>query len=1112
MSLRSVLASQTFKHLQGRRCAARLLFSCGQWSLRRPRSTELGIGSSVVRAMLDSEVPYDGARRAPSTSLLTLACPAGLGLSAPALVYNEQLPSLYASRSSHVACCLSSSRVSRAIAAAAHDSEDEFERLMRDTLGADGSTGVESGARSPSPPSSLDGDAVCIGCSDDAEDAASLGASAFAPLPRPLPPFASVALSQSLGGPNHIRCCFPTGGAAADVYVASGDPPRREPTGRPADDAVPARAPALDADLEALRPEWKAALPPSYPLRFAQARILLALQTGADVVGIAATGSGKTLCMTLPAAAEYIQAVLARTADVCEPIDLILFPWAALGPMHEHDGTALLNACVAHRLPGQARRRHPRVLFVDREHAPPTLATSPAPVAGSLLCGHPKCGAALALSDVRHHQRDARCDRPSCHRNIEPDDRRWHCTRPGCEWDTCLACACQLTTQPVADAQPSGQPRHLPCGMCPACTDPTYSAARKQALPFGCAYNCRIWPKDPEHPDFCRSCKGRKGAARCEQRKALDAEPSAGDGSPSMTVRATRTVSAVDAASSTSEPLPVRSLASPEGGTVAASTSAGREAAKAPTPPKPQRRLEDLPLHAHERAIAEDASVRIVACTVSALRASSDSGRLLRLALARRGVRRLTFDELHGLSRSSAASWHKDLAAYAELCDELCAMLRQHGHPRPQFEGFTSTLPPALTDSTLAAGRFAADTRVVRCAIDRPELSFIRLAMPWRPKVKSQLQWAQHTLDHICNHTPSWALAGFIIVFCATAAFAKAAKAALSVRRLHGGGPRPNVCYVGVENMSAASRREALRTLAQEPDAVVFATESLGQGWGTPGCFLVVHLAFGLGPLEMWQRSGRAARGAHERALVVFLLSARMLVEQLRLCDAANPTAGQGMRLIMEHLLHRTCFRRAQLLYLGQTAVDEPCSGCDRCGALPERTETQLGILPHTLGWLRTNAAVVQLADDLQAEGIHRPKLTELLDRASLSSPPPFDTPVAHNLLVYALLVDKTLRWEPVGGLSPQRHTPPSATPHRNSHYCREPPLPASSHCVARSSLARTARHSLLAPNFLCSCHRHILRLAATCRPWGFRHLSVGRRPAHRLPRGQAPPRCAAPL
>ena len=41
---------------------------------------------------------------------------------------------------SHVACCLSSSRASRAIAAAAHDSEEEFERLLRATLGADGSS------------------------------------------------------------------------------------------------------------------------------------------------------------------------------------------------------------------------------------------------------------------------------------------------------------------------------------------------------------------------------------------------------------------------------------------------------------------------------------------------------------------------------------------------------------------------------------------------------------------------------------------------------------------------------------------------------------------------------------------------------------------------------------------------------------------------------------------------------------------------------------------------------------------------------------------------------------------------------------------------------------
>ena len=59
---------------------------------------------------------------------------------------------------------------------------------------------------------------------------------------------------------------------------------------------------------------------------------------------------------------------------------------------------------------------------------------------------------------------------------------------------------------------------------------------------------------------------------------------------------------------------------------------------------------------ATERLIAGDANVLLVVCTVSALHHPGDGGRLLREALAVRGVSRILIDEVHTISRHDHAA------------------------------------------------------------------------------------------------------------------------------------------------------------------------------------------------------------------------------------------------------------------------------------------------------------------------------------------------------------------------------------------------------------------------------------------------------------------------
>eukprot|EP00966_Prymnesium_polylepis_P171421 3962968-Prymnesium_polylepis.1 len=145
------------------------------------------------------------------------------------------------------------------------------------------------------------------------------------------------------------------------------------------------------------------------------------------------------------------------------------------------------------------------------------------------------------------------------------------------------------------------------------------------------------------------------------------------------------------------------------------------------SPPARPKRLDDLPELSPERIVAGAAHVRLVVCTVSALYDDGDGGRLLNEALSRRGVRRVLIDKLHTIST------HYNAASMATYSEALCAQLRRHNHPRPQIIGFTSTMPVAAVTHVRERARMSSTARVVRCAIDRPELQFVRLPLPARP-------------------------------------------------------------------------------------------------------------------------------------------------------------------------------------------------------------------------------------------------------------------------------------------------------------------------------------------------------------------------------------------
>eukprot|EP00966_Prymnesium_polylepis_P185809 4307170-Prymnesium_polylepis.2 len=412
-----------------------------------------------------------------------------------------------------------------------------------------------------------------------------------------------------------------------------------------------------------------------------------------------------------------------------------------------------------------------------------------------------------------------------------------------------------------------------------------------------------------------------------------------------------------------------------------------------------------LPVNAPEQQILTDSNVILVVCTVSALRLRSEAGALLREALARRGVRRILFDEMHTLLDASMAGWSDDLADCGPALDALCAASRRRGHlERPQHIGFTSTMPASLVRQAADATRMQHGVRVVRCSIDRPDLSFYRLPLPARNGEK-RLVWAQRVLDQLVDTVPTWAVAGSVVVFCPTAKFARRAVECIRMCDSRGRS-RPMLVYLGVQNMSRMERAAAKDSFDHSPTAVLFTTEAYSHGAGKPNISLVVHLALPRGPIELFQRSGRGAREANEKALVVFAVSAHMLGQRLSLCRPTDADAVGGVHSQLEHLTGHVCLRSSLLGYLGEPNLVLPCSGCDLCGG------AHLQGLPHLLTWEDGTAAAISLCQSVQQLGADGVSLGRLLGSIPAHTPAPFAAYERHCELVVALLGDGTLSFD----------------------------------------------------------------------------------------------------
>lgn len=753
------------------------------------------------------------------------------------------------------------------------------------------------------------------------------------------------------------------------------------------DDARAARDLASGDECRRVHSRLRDALPNHTQLRFAQARHLAAVQDGSDAVLIAATGSGKSLSMFLPARADVIDAECEGNGG-CRPIDLVIIPMANMGPCHEEAFNVFVEGL-------QLQGRAVGALYVDRGDYRGGGAEAPATAAARLT--HCPEGHILKLCRVRAKAgrlEPARCDAvavPQCPRDIGVEELRWRCGA-GCDYDVCGTCRSSLRAPkacPAPDrAQTRSPPEALPCGLCDTCTRPSAQhASKRQKLAHGCNFSCRVVYSAPEDKALmCNMCNSRAAVPRCKLRERILASTTA-DGD---------------------------SGGQQQGGGHHGGRGADRDAVEGGTTSTPPQRLEDLDQSRDEARIAFDATVLVVVCTASALHQDSDGGRLLRAALARRGVRRLHVDELHTLSQhregASMASYSAALAEIATVIRRLLAGLQCHHHRRPQIAGYTCTLPPACVSHVRAQACMALSAKIVRCAIDRPELQYVRLPLPPHPGER-RLLWGQRVLAHLERCAPPWAQRGSVIVFCPTARFARKAAKRFKLQRPDGRN-RTNYCYLGVRNMSGAERRAAAVGFAASQGAALFTTEAWSHGSGNRGVAMVVHLALPKGPIELAQRSGRAAREADEHALIVFLTSSTMLVQRLVLSPADDVGSLVGAQNLVEQLAAAGCLRSTFLRHLGQRSPGTVCAGCDQC--IPRVTSQgrpSLGMLPHLLHWQPAQEAVVALADAWPTD--QHPTLTRLVNQLKPSdAPSPFDSHEAHDGLIFALLAEKTIRWE----------------------------------------------------------------------------------------------------
>ena len=773
----------------------------------------------------------------------------------------------------------------------------------------------------------------------------------------------------------------------------------------------PARSSATAADLARLPTSWRDTYAQMQrPLRAAQADLLAETYSRRDYIGVAATGSGKGAVWLVPAGAEARAALIGTEPRALCPVNLVVVPLSAQGPLHEEEACVFLQAVCRNVMPtslnGEALHWWPRAVYVDRGGAGPAAAgvvsaaaAAPPPAPTVPVCprGHPLHVRSWSGDD--RNWAGAQCD--SCGATIGRGQPRAECRWAAgpraaacCDYDLCMPCHAQFA-EPAATASGAGvvspggaaPPAALPCGVCAACAGAS-TPGRPGPAVSSCKWTCKFW-RPGAREQWCSPCQNNQSKTRCLERKAL----------PTATQAATTSVAP-----------PTSSL----------DDTTPNDTTNDSTPPEADGG-ERRQLGFHERAIAEDYSVRVVIVTASALGSSEPGGRALRGVLAERGIRRLVIDEVHALSPTSMAVYSAALASFVQTVELIRANLARAGRERPQVIGVTSTLPPASAGHVKRLAGMTSSATTIRCNIDRPELHFQLTPLPLRPG-EPQAAWLQRVLLWHACHLPAWALEGGIVVFCGTAVLAAAAALSVQLPKPCGAGHRPAIAYLGTTKLTAAQRREAITRFESERHAILFTTEAWSHGAGRAGVHLVIHADLGRSVLDFWQRSGRAAREGGERAIVSQLYDARLLAQRARLCapcKADSVSMHADTLALCRYLTARGCVRQCLLGALGQAQCAVPCGACYNC-ARDGAGAASLAALPHLFEWVEATAASAAFLDGdprlLRGDGGGSGgcTLSQLIASPWSDAEPPFNGYLAHNVLVLQLLAARGILFDEV--------------------------------------------------------------------------------------------------
>lgn len=437
---------------------------------------------------------------------------------------------------------------------------------------------------------------------------------------------------------------------------------------RLADDDDGADGRSCDRGNHRVPAEWRALS--EHALNDGQESTLAALNDGGNVLSRQPTGSGKSYMYLLPALARWAAVARARAAcaDVTTrdklplpPIVIVATPFRALCEDAERQA----------------------LLFIEKLYADDLLP---------MVDVNGACTRARALFVDRGAGRDGNVDAEEHDEGGKGDGASMPSPAPSSGGDTSAQPASVMTAELAAVA--------LPCGRCDRCI---------AGLLDKCWWCCRVaFPGTRPDARWCAYCNSAEASGRrvqsravcctlhkaAKQRRVSGALPT-----PPLVVAATRR------RSSSVQPPPSASPA----------TSASQR------PRRAVRRLSDLPLHAPERAIVEDASLALAYLTPDALRSTSERGVLLRRAIARSGRCWLfVVDEAHTCLHISQGAFREACAQLGVTLATLLRAVEALGADPFQLLALTATLPPGkLEREALLRLRLGDDCTVLRGPVDR---------------------------------------------------------------------------------------------------------------------------------------------------------------------------------------------------------------------------------------------------------------------------------------------------------------------------------------------------------------------------------------------------------